>query len=281
MLTSTGELLQIAQAGGYAVGAFNMYNLEGVRAVIAAAQAERSPVILQLHPGALAHGGMLLIDLCLAAGRAAAAPVAVHLDHSTSLADIQTALGAGLASVMADGSHLAFRDNVGFVRAAAVLAHGRQGFVEAELGRLSGIEDGTTVAEYQASLTDPAQAAAFVAQTGADALAVCIGNVHGRYQHVPQLDFDRLAAIRGVVAVPLVLHGASGLPDEQVRRAIGMGVCKLNVNTELREAYLQAVTDTVRAPRAPDLADLMGAATAAMQAVVVAKLRLFGSAGKG
>ena len=280
MLTSTGELLQNAQASGYAVGAFNVYNLEGVRAVIAAAQAERSPVMLQLHPGALAHGGMLLIDLCLAAGRAVATPVAVHLDHSTSLADIQAALGAGLASVMADGSHLAFGDNVAFVRAAATLAHARQGFVEAELGRLSGTEDGMTVAEYQASLTDPAQAAAFVAQTGADALAVCIGNVHGRYHHAPQLDFDRLAAIRAAVAAPLVLHGASGLPDELVRRAIGLGVCKLNVNTELREAYLQAVADTLCAPRSPDLADLMGAAIAAMQAVVAAKLRLFGSAGK-
>jgi tagatose 1,6-diphosphate aldolase GatY/KbaY len=280
MLASTAELLQIAQAAAYAIGAFNVYNFEGVRAVIGAAEAERSPVMLQVHPGALAQGGPLLIDLCLAAGRAAAIPVAVHLDHSTSLADIRAALDAGLASVMADGSHLVFDDNVAFVRAVAALAHERRALVEAELGRLSGSEDGLTVADYEARLTDPGQAADFVMQTGADALAVCIGNVHGHYQREPDLDFERLAAIRGAVSVPLVLHGASGLPDALVRRAIALGICKLNVNTELRAAYVQSVTERVRAPRAPDLADLMAAATAAMQAIVVNKLHLFGSAGK-
>lgn len=280
MLTPTAELLQAAQAGRYAVGAFNVYNLEGVRAVTEAAQAERSPVMLQLHPGALAHGGELLTALCLAAARASSVPVAVHLDHSTSLADIEAALGAGVASVMADGSHQPFAENIAFVRAAAALAHARGGLVEAELGRLSGTEDGMTVAEYHASLTDPQQAGEFIAQTGADALAVCIGNVHGRYTRAPQLDFERLAAIRETVAVPLVLHGASGLPEDQVRRAIELGICKLNVNTELREAYLQAISGAVRAPRPPDLTDLMAAAVAAMQDVAAAKLRLFGSSGK-
>ncbi len=142
---------------------------------------------------------------------------------------------------MADGSHLDYAANVDFTRAMAELAHARGAAVEAELGRLSGTEDGLTVEEYAAKLTDPQQAADFVERSAADMLAVCIGNVHGRYPGEPQLDFERLAAIRRAVAVPLVLHGASGLPPAQISQAIALGICKFNVNTEVREAYLGAL----------------------------------------
>ena len=181
---------------------------------------------------------------------------------------------------MADGSHLPYEENLAFTSALAELAHARGAAVEAELGRLAGSEDGLTVPEYAAKLTDPDQAADFVARTGVDTLAVCIGNVHGHYRGTPQLDFARLERLRWTVPIPLVLHGASGLPAPLVRRAIELGVCKLNVNTEVRDAYLFALSDGLAAGERPDLLELLQAVTAAMQAVVAAKLRLFGSAGR-
>jgi tagatose 1,6-diphosphate aldolase GatY/KbaY len=280
MLTSTLDLLHAANAGGYAIGGFNVYNLEGARAVVAAAEAERSPVILQIHPNALAHGGLPLIALCMEAARAAGVPIAVHLDHSASPDAIRAALDAGVASIMADGSHLPYEENLAFTAAMAELAHARGAAVEAELGRLAGSEDGLTVPEYEAKLTDPDQAADFVARTGVDTLAVCIGNVHGHYRGAPQLDFARLERLRWTVPIPLVLHGASGVPAPMVRHAIELGVCKLNVNTEVRDAYLAALTDVMSVGEQPDLLELMCAATDAMQAVVAAKLRLFGSVGQ-
>jgi tagatose 1,6-diphosphate aldolase GatY/KbaY len=180
---------------------------------------------------------------------------------------------------MVDGSHLAYADNVAFTQTMVALAHTHQAVVEAELGRLTGTEDGLTVPEYEAKFTDPAQAADFVAQTGVDALAVCIGNVHGRYRREPCLDFDRLAALQRAVSIPLVLHGASGLPAAMVRQAITLGVRKFNVNTEVREAYVEALRGGLQAAGSPDVLDLMRQAEAAMQTVVAAKLQLFGTGG--
>lgn len=280
MLSATYALLQAARDGGYAVGAFNVYNLEGVRAVVAVAETVGSPVILQVHPAALGHGGRPLLALCLAAAREARAPVAVHLDHCPNEAGIRTALAAGLSSVMADGSHLPYDDNVTFSRRMVALAHSRGATVEAELGRLAGTEDGLTVEAYEARLTDPAQAVDFVGQTGVDALAVCIGNVHGAYRSAPRLDFERLAAIRQAVGVPLVLHGASGLPAGMIGEAIALGVCKINVNTELRHAFLSALTAGLADADPPDLLRLLQGAGRAMEEVVAAKLRLFGSIGQ-
>lgn len=280
MLVPTLALLQAAQAAGYAVGAFNVYNLEGVKAVIAAAEAERSPVMLQVHPSALKFAGTPLLALCLAAAQQADVPVSVHLDHSTSEKEINSAFTAGLKSVMADGSHLTYTENLAFTRAVVLAARLLDAAVEAELGRLSGTEDGLSVPEYEALLTDPEQAQAFVTETGIDALAVCIGNVHGHYRGEPRLDFDRLARIREKVSVPLVLHGASGLPAEMIRESIRLGVSKFNVNTEVREAYLHALKTAFQAPKIPDLIQLMDSGVSAMQAVVREKIILFGSAGK-
>lgn len=148
--------------------------------------------------------------------------------------------------------------------------------VEAELGRLTGTEDDVTISEYAGNLTDPEQARGFISETGADALAICIGNIHGPYSRQPHLDFDRLAAIRGAVSVPLVLHGASGLGETLVRCSIELGICKFNVNTEVREAYLDALREGLGSPRI-DLLDLMARAIDAMKDVVSAKMRLCGS----
>lgn len=279
MLAFTQELLNNARAGGYAIGAFNVYNLEGVLAVIGAAEAEASPALLQLHPSALKFGGAPLTALCLEAARQCSAPVGVHLDHSSKEQDIRAALDAGVRSIMVDGSPLVYSENVGFTRAMTELAHASDAFVEGELGRLTGTEDGLTVPEYEAKLTEPTQAHEFVAATGIDGLAVCIGNVHGTYRGEPQLDFARLDAIRRAVDVPLVLHGASGLPEAMIRRAIELGVCKFNVNTELREAYRAAVRSELERSAQADVLDMMRATTRAMQQVVENKLELFGSPG--
>lgn len=280
MLVSTMALLEAARSGGYAIGAFNVYNLEGACAVAAAAEAERAPALLQIHPAALGHGGLPLVSLCLTAAREAAVPMALHLDHGSSPELVRGALSAGFTSIMVDGSQLDHHENLALTRDLTALAHARGVPVEAELGRLSGTEDGLTVADYESRLTDPTQAADFVAQTGVDALAVCIGNVHGPYRGEPRLDFDRLAAIRQAVSVPLVLHGASGLPAGAVRTAIELGVCKFNVNTELREAHVRALGLAFHRTEAPDLLGLMQNAAAAMQTVVAEKLSLFGASGK-
>ncbi len=277
MLVPMLTLLETARAGGYAVGAFNVYNLEGVLALMRAAEAERSPVILQVLPSAIQHGGAPLLALCLSAAREASIPACVHLDHCPTLDLIDTTLAAGVTSVMADGSHLPYADNVAFTASVVAAAHVRGAVVEAELGKLGGEEDGLSVAERDAHMTDPAQAAGYLAQTGADMLAVCIGNVHGVYATEPNLDFVRLAAIRQQTDAPLVLHGASGLPQDQIHRSIDLGITKFNVNTEVRAAYVEALRAGV-AQGDKDLLDFAERAVSRMQEVVVGKLRLFQSA---
>lgn len=277
MLISTKTLLAQAQRGGYAIGAFNVYNVEGVRAVVAAAQETHSPVMLQLHPQALKYGGAPLIALCLEAAKCATVPVAVHLDHSSSEQDIRGALGAGLISIMADGSHLTYEENISFTGKMSALAHEKNGFVEAELGRLIGTEDGLTISELEAHMTDPAKALDFISKTKVDALAVCIGNIHGHYHNEPKLDFPRLEEIQRQVTLPLVLHGASGLPDEMIRRSIELGICKFNVNTEVRDAFVSSLSATLSANPKTDLLVLMQSAVDVMRQVVLQKIFLFGS----
>jgi len=274
MLTPTAELLKAAQVGGYAIGGFNIYNLEGVKAVVGAAEAKNSAVLLQIHPAALKTAGLPLIDLCLSYAKFASVPVAVHLDHTDDVGIIDKAIEAGVSSIMADGSHLSLEKNRAFVGEVVMKARAKHITVEAEIGRISGTEDGLTVADYEARMTDPDDAVRFMAQTGAAFLAVCIGNVHGVYHHPPQLDFDRLQTIREKVDVPLVLHGASGIPEAMIRRSIELGVCKFNVNTEVRTAYLdvlRSVSDD------DDLTDIMEHGVQAMQRVVEDKMVLFGS----
>ncbi|HEY9761117.1 MAG TPA: class II fructose-bisphosphate aldolase [Trichocoleus sp.] len=280
MLTSTQELLETARRNAYAIGAFNVYNLEGVKAVINAAESANSPVMLQLHPSALKYGQSPLVALCLEAGRAAVVPVAVHLDHSTSATDIQNALTAGMRSIMADGSPMPYEENLKFTREMTQLAHTYGATVEAEIGRISGTEDGLTIAEKEAKMTDPMQAVEFVAATQVDVLAVTIGNVHGEYKSPPRLDFPRLEKIRQLLPIPLVLHGASGLPESMVIRSIQLGVCKFNVNTEVRQAYMQTLQKNVCSTEVKDLLEVTSDAIAAMQSVVADKLRLFGSVNK-
>ncbi|MBD1911753.1 MULTISPECIES: class II fructose-bisphosphate aldolase [unclassified Leptolyngbya] len=280
MLTSTQELLETARRNIYAIGAFNVYNLEGVKAVVMAAEEARSPAMLQLHPSALKFGGSSLVALCLEAARGATVPMSVHLDHSTSETAIQMALAVGMRSIMADGSPYPYEKNLAFTKSMTDVAHTVGAVVEAEIGRISGTEDGLTIAEKEAKMTDPDQAREFVAATGVDSLAVTIGNVHGNYQSEPRLDFDRLAKIRRLVDIPLVLHGASGLPPAMISRSIQLGVCKFNVNTEVRQAYMRILQSEPCADPDADLLDCMDDVIAAMKEVILEKLDLFGSVGK-
>jgi len=280
MIASTRELLETARRNAYAIGAFNVYNLEGVKAVIVAAETNHSPAMLQLHPSALKYGESMLVEMCLEAARSATVPISVHLDHSTSEGDIQNVLNAGVKSIMADGSPMEYAENLAFTRKMTELSHQHNAIVEAEIGRISGTEDGLTIAEKEAKMTDPDQAVEFVKETNVDVLAVTIGNVHGEYKSPPRLDFDRLAKIRSLIDIPLVLHGASGLPDWMIERSIQLGVCKFNVNTEVRQAYMESLKDELCSKGPQDLLDITSSAIGAMEQVISEKLQLFGSANK-
>ena len=280
MLVNTGELLNHARQNCYAVGAFNIYNLEGATAVVHAAEEMQSSVIVQLLPSALEIGGSHLVAMCLELGKKSSVPVSVHLDHCSSSMVIDFAMKSGLNSIMADGSALCYQDNIRFTRTIVKKNVVVDGTVEAELGRLSGEEDGLTISELEARMTDPDQAADFSDKTGISALAVCIGNVHGKYHTPPQLDFDRLAAIATRVSVPLVLHGTSGLPDEMIIKAIEHGVCKFNVNTEIRSVYVNTLAKSFAISSKVELVDLMKDSIEAMKKVVQSKINLFCSADK-
>ncbi|GMQ11551.1 hypothetical protein CsSME_00054150 [Camellia sinensis var. sinensis] len=278
-LSSTKELLLNAEKGGYAVGAFNVYNLEGVEAVVAAAEEERSPAILQIHPSAFKQGGIPLVACCISAAEQASVPITVHFDHGDSKQELMQVLELGFDSVMVDGSHLPFKDNISYTKFISFLAHNKNMMVEAELGRLSGTEDELTVEDYKARLTDANLAQEFIDTTGIDALAVCIGNVHGKYPATgPNLRLDLLKDLYALCSkkgVCLVLHGASGLSRELIKECIEQGVRKFNVNTEVRKAYM----DSIGRPQ-KDLIHVMASAKEAMKGVVAEKMRLFGSSGK-
>jgi tagatose 1,6-diphosphate aldolase GatY/KbaY len=241
MLAPFADLLADAAARGSAVGAFTCYNLETAAGVLHAAEGRDRGVVLMIAPRSFSDA---LAAALVAAGRAVRVPVCVQLDHADDFALMERALELGCGAVMADGSKLPFAGNLELVGAAATLAARFGAHVEAELGRIEGDEDVARAAEAGA-LTDPDEAALFVERTGAACLAVSIGNVHGVYQGPPRLDWPRLEAIRARVDAPLSLHGASGLSDEDVRRAIALGVAKYNVNTELRERYLDVTAERI------------------------------------
>lgn len=281
-IISTKYLLQDAQARGYAVPAFNIHNAETIQAILEVCKEMHSPVILAGTPGTFKHIAFEEIyALCRAYSESYGIPLALHLDHHESLADISQKVNAGVRSAMIDGSHFPFADNVKLVRSVVEFCHRNDCSVEAELGRLGGVEDDMDVDEESAFLTDPQEARRFVELTGVDSLAVAIGTAHGLYTKRPKIDFKRLGEIRDVVSVPLVLHGASDVPDEFVRRAIELGVCKVNVATELKIAFAAAVKEWFGAnPEGNDPRYYMRVGMDAMKEVVRSKVAVCGSANK-
>lgn len=280
-LVTTKKMLQDAQDGHYAVGAFNVENMEMVMAVIEAAEELKSPVIMQTTPSTVNYAGL---DYYLANVRAAAerakVPVALHLDHGSSYGLAMQALRTGYTSIMIDGSHEGYEENIAVTKAVAYACAPSGIPVEAELGKVGGKEDDLDGGEGD-GYTDPQQAKEFVERTGATSLAVAIGTAHGLYKGEPKLDQERLSEIRAVVKVPLVLHGASGVPDEAVRESIRRGICKVNYATELRIAYSDGVKEVLN--EKPDTIDpkKYGAAGKEhVKAFVMEKMKNCGCAGK-
>ncbi len=304
MLVTNKELLSTAMANGYAVGAFNINNLETLLAIVEASAEERSPVIVAATPSAIKYAGLeYLANLVRTAGILSPVPTALHLDHGKDFETVSKCVDAGFTSVMIDGSHLNFEENISLTKRVVVLAHSKGVSVEGELGRLAGVEE-STVEEKEAILTDPKAAEEFVERTGLDALAVAIGTSHGAYKFKakPKLDFERLKAIRKKVKVPLVLHGASGvpswivekavrygaelggakgIPDAHIRKAVSLGISKINIDTDLRLAFTSAIREVLAtSPKEFDPRKILGPAKETVKEVIKAKMRLFGSSFK-
>lgn len=243
-LVRSKELLLDAQKNNYAVGAFNVENMEMIQAVVAAAEAENAPVILQTTPSTLKYADTsLYFAMAKAVAEKSFVPVAIHLDHGSSAELCEKAAKDGYTSLMIDGSKLLLEQNIELVKQVVEMAKKYPAYpsVEAELGKLGGKEDDVEVKDGEDTCTDPEEAVRFVEETGIDSLAVAIGTAHGFYKGTPKLEFERLAEIKRRVSVPLVLHGSSGVPDEDVIKAISLGICKVNFATELRVAYSDAV----------------------------------------
>ena len=241
LITSTQMLLD-AQKNGYALGAFNIENMEMAQAVIAAAEALNAPVILQTTSSTLQYAAPeLYLAIVAELAKQAKVPVAMHLDHGDSFDLALRAVRAGYTSIMIDGSHQSFEDNINLTKRVVGIANPGGIPVEAELGMVGGKED--DLDGGNGGYTDPALAKEFVEQTGISSLAVAIGTAHGVYASKPKLDVERLSRIRELVSIPLVLHGASGLADEDIAECIQRGICKVNFATELRIAYSNGVKE--------------------------------------
>lgn len=238
-LVTSEKMLTDAREGGYAVGAFNVENMEMVKAVIAAAEEVKAPVMLQTTPSTVKYGTLeTYFAMVSAEAKKASVPVCLHLDHGSSFELAVQAIKAGYTSVMIDGSHEDFEHNVELTKKVVDVAKACGIPVEAELGKVGGKEDDLEVEED--GNTDPQEAKEFVDRTGVSSLAIAIGTAHGFYAGTPVLDKERVSEVKELVSVPLVLHGASGLSDEDVKECVRRGMCKVNFATELRVAYTEA-----------------------------------------
>ena len=280
-LVTSKEVLLNAQKGGYGVGAFNVENMEMVMAVLAAAAETGSPVIMQTTPGTIRYAGL---DYYLANVRAAAertsVPVVMHLDHGDSFELAMAAYRTGYTSIMIDGSKLPFEDNIALTKSVTAACHPGCVPVEGELGRVGGKEDDLVNADDN-RYTDPDEAARFVRETDVDFLAVGIGTAHGVYKGTPHVNVERLSEIRAKVDIPLVLHGTSGVPDDQVSDCIRRGICKVNYATDLRIAFSKGVKAYLK--ENPDVFDPKKYCVPGMAEVkkyVMQKMEVLGSCGK-
>lgn len=277
-------MIQKAWLNNYAIGAFTAHNLETIKAILLAAQEEQSPIMIQIGQKAINEMGMKPLRNAvdsLIEHHKITVPICIHLDHSRQFQQCMEAATCDFQSLMFDGSALPFEENIritkSVVEVAAALGLGSEG----EIGKIGGTEDDITVDEKDAMITTVAEALDFSDRTGVDYLAVSIGTAHGVYKTTPELKFERLSEIKAAVKKPIVLHGGSGVPDKQVIEAVSRGVAKVNVDTELRQAFISGVK--AYWDEKPDdviLADANNSGIAAMIEVVKHKIRLFGSNGK-
>ncbi len=305
MLVPSLSILKLARAGKYAVPAFNVNDLEMLKAIMRAAEELCSPIIVQTSEGAIEYAGMDYLIAMVRVAAKAAIPVVLHLDHGKNLDVIKTAISSGYTSVMFDGSALSYAENVRLTKQVVKWARAKRVSVEAELGSIKGIEDLVSIAVRNAVLTNPEQAKQFVKETGCDTLAVAIGTAHGAYKFkgVTHLDLDRLKKIATLVKLPIVLHGASGVMedvvelaekhgaklgemrgvlDEDIKQAVKLGVAKINIDTDLRLAFTAGIREAVdELPTVIDPRQLLEPASLLMTEVAKYKINLFGSTNKG
>jgi len=270
-LVSLKTVLDLAQEGEFAIPAFNVYNMETVMGVAQAAEELQAPVIFQIYSRLFdSPGASYLAALIRQAATKLSVPVAFHLDHGASIVQVTRALTSGCSGIMIDASKLTLEENIATTK-SVVRMSGHVGVpVEGELGHVGSAND-----ESMAQFTDVEEAAIFCQKTGVAALAIMVGTAHGRYRQAPQLDFECIAAIRRKTGVPLVLHGGSGVPDEQIRAAIDAGIRKVNFGTDLCYAFLDRIFDTKRDPVAIDI--FMQGPIAAVKSFAREKIKLTGA----
>jgi fructose-bisphosphate aldolase class II len=278
----TAKAILTPRPEGWAIGAFNVHNLEDVQAVVWAAEKSRAPVILMVSESALKYAGAPYISsIARVAAEQTEIPIALQLDHGHSPEIALECMRLGFSAVMIDGSHLGFRDNVALTRKVVEMAKDFGVSVEGELGRIGGKEDDTALSAEEASLADPARAAEFVEATGIDLLAPAIGTVHGFYRREPRLDVERLKVLRSTINVPLVLHGGSDLPPPVIESVIALGVAKINVGTDLKYAITSGVRDfLLQNPAEYEPRRVFAAGRARAEQLVMERLALFGSVGR-
>jgi ketose-bisphosphate aldolase len=280
MIVRTAELYRKALAAKYAIGAFNVSTLEAIKAIINAANRLNSPVVIETSESEMAYlEPGLVVDIVKELGEKLSIPIGIHLDHGKSFEIVQKAIEAGYTSVHFDGSLLPFEENVCLTKEVVDYARSHNISVEAELGKIPGSSKMHTeeIEITSASMTDPIKAKEFVDQTGIDILAVSIGNTHGLFANEPKLDFILLGELKGI-GIPMALHGGSGIPEDQIRKAIELGIAKVNVNTELRVAY----TDTLRQELSENPEEIvpyeyLPEEIEAIEDIVDKKIKLFGS----
>lgn len=288
MLVHIKDIVKKAYREGYAIGAFNTSNLEVTLGIVQAAVAMHAPVIVQVSETAIKYAGLKPITHIvetIAKNEAVDVPVALHLDHGKSFHSVAECIHAGFSSIMIDQSDLPFDENVALTKNAVDYAHRRGVWAQGELGRLKGKEEFIDIKPEAALLTDPKEAKEFVDKTKVDTLAVAIGNIHGiiklRKNLKPKLDLARLKAIAELVKIPLVLHGASGLDEEQVQKAISLGIAIINIDTEIRLAFTKTLRNTLAVDgNLYDPREVLKPSIEAVQRLVEKKIEMFGSANK-
>jgi len=281
-LLTMKDILQTADSSGYGVGAYNLLNMEAVKGAVRACETLRSPLILQIAEVQLDGTPLnLIIPMMVQAAKDADIPAAVHFDHGTTFENIKKALALGCTSIMYDGASLPFEENIRQTKEAVKLAHDMGATCEAELGVVGGPESGS-VHNVEETLTKVEQAAEFVERTGCDALAVAIGNAHGPYVKEPKLHFERLSNINKAVDVPLVLHGGSGISDDDFKRCVQLGICKINVATSLQQNVASKVKSFCceSGSEAVSFFDISALSELGVFEEVASFTKIFGSAGR-
>lgn len=281
-LVSMNDFLPKAKANQFAVGQFNMNNLEFAQAIMEAGIELNSPFIYGVSEGALRYMGIeFTVAMAEAAAKKSGLPIALHLDHGSSFEVAMKCIRAGFSSVMFDGSHYSLEENIRLTKEVVKAAHAMGVSVEGELGTIGGVEDDLDVSEEDATLAKPEEAIRFYEETGVDCLAIAVGTAHGMYAGEPRIRFDIIEKVASAIPVPVVLHGGSGVPDEMIQRAIQVGVGKINVNTENQVVCTAKIREVLeKDSKVIDPRKYLTPAREAMVEVVKSKMLLFGSNGQ-